>query len=47
MTIECAYHGHALPAKLPRLRMIGVGPDQEQCINDVPDPERLMQLAAL
>jgi len=43
--IDVANHGDANKNKIPNLRYIGVGPDPSQIIKDVPEINRLLQLA--
>jgi len=42
--IAAAYHGEPLPAKLPNLRYLGVGPEPSQIIKDIPPTVELMKL---
>ena len=43
--IDVANHGDLHKTRLPNLRYIGVGPDPNQIIKDVPDTETLLQFA--
>ncbi|QYM80153.1 adenylosuccinate synthetase [Horticoccus luteus] len=43
--IDVAYAGGALPATLPNLRFLGVGPQPSQIIKDVPPTRELIALA--
>ncbi len=43
--LDVAYHGEPLPAKLPNLRYLGVGPEPSQIIKDVPTTAELLKLA--
>lgn len=42
--VEAAFHGENLPANLPNLRYLGVGPEPSQIIKDIPATEQLMRL---
>ena len=42
--VEVAYRGEPLPAVLPNLRYLGVGPDPSQIIKDVPATAELVRL---
>jgi adenylosuccinate synthase len=42
--IACAYEGEAIPAQLPNLRYLGVGPEPSQIIKDVPATAELIKL---
>jgi len=44
-TLDVAYEGVGYPEALPNLRYIGVGPDPEQIIKDVPETRDLILLA--
>jgi adenylosuccinate synthase len=44
--VACAYAGELLPAVLPNLRYLGVGPLPSQIIKDVPATAELLKLAA-
>jgi adenylosuccinate synthase len=43
--IAAAYDGEPLPAKLPNLRYLGVGPEPSQIIKDLPPTAELMKLS--
>ncbi|WP_404421058.1 adenylosuccinate synthetase [Nibricoccus sp. IMCC34717] len=43
--LDVAYAGETLPAVLPNLRYLGVGPDPSQIIKDVPDTRDLIKIA--
>ena len=43
--VSCAYAGEPLPAALPNLRYVGVGPLPSQIIKDVPTTAELLKLA--
>ncbi len=43
-TLDVAYHGEKLPAILPNLRYLGVGPEPSQIIKDVPPTAELVKL---
>lgn len=42
--IAVAYDGRSLPADLPRVRYLGVGPDPDQVIRDVPPTAELLKI---
>jgi adenylosuccinate synthase len=42
--LEAAFHGEPWPARLPNLRYLGVGPEPDQIIKDIPPTEDLVQL---
>jgi adenylosuccinate synthase len=42
--VAVAYAGEPLPATLPNLRYLGVGPDPAQIIKDVPATSDLIRL---
>jgi adenylosuccinate synthase len=42
-THDCANHGNRVAIPLPNVRFIGVGPDQNQVILDLPDSHSLLQ----
>jgi len=44
--VSCAYAGEPLPAVLPNLRYLGVGPLPAQIIKDVPSTAELLKLVA-
>ena len=44
--VGCAYAGEPLPAVLPNLRYLGVGPLPSQIIKDVPSTAELLKLLA-
>ncbi len=43
--VTCAYAGEPLPAELPNLRYLGVGPLPSQIIKDIPSTADLLKLA--
>ncbi len=43
--LDVAYQGQTLPAKLPNLRYLGVGPEPSQIIKDVPATAELVQIS--
>ncbi len=43
--VGCAYAGEELPAELPNLRYVGVGPLPSQIIKDIPSTAELLKLA--
>ena len=44
--VSCAYAGEPIPAVLPNLRYLGVGPLPAQIIKDVPATAELLNLIA-
>ncbi|MFT3828310.1 MAG: adenylosuccinate synthetase [Opitutaceae bacterium] len=44
--VGCAYAGEPLPAELPNLRYLGVGPLPSQIIKDIPSTTELLKLVA-
>jgi adenylosuccinate synthase len=42
--LTVAYHGETLPAVLPNLRYLGVGPEPSQIIKDLPATSELVKL---
>ena len=45
-TYDCANFGNRIELPLPNIRFIGVGPDQNQIILDVPESQELLKLIA-
>jgi adenylosuccinate synthase len=43
-TLACAYGSDKWPEKLPNLRYIGVGPDPDEIIKDIPETREVIKL---
>jgi adenylosuccinate synthase len=44
-TLECAYGAGPWPGRLPNVRYLGVGPDPDEIIKDVPGTRELLREA--